>query len=45
MTLDADGQTQLRIMEHTYGVENGVPDESMCWSTQESLVLNANFVR
>ena len=26
--LDNDGQTHLRVMEHSYGAENGLYDES-----------------
>lgn len=27
--LDSDGQTHLRVMEHSYGAENGLYDESV----------------
>ncbi|KAI9041628.1 mediator of RNA polymerase II transcription subunit 16 [Aspergillus affinis] len=39
MTLDNDGQPQLRVMEHTYGVENGISDESKLSAAIASLTL------
>lgn len=39
LTLDSEGQTQLRVMEHTYGVENGITDESMCWLNVRESIL------
>jgi mediator of RNA polymerase II transcription subunit 16 len=33
VTLDGEGQAQLRVMEHSYGAESGLYDESMSYST------------
>ncbi|CAG8331554.1 unnamed protein product [Penicillium salamii] len=33
VTLDSDGQTQLRVMEHSFGSTEGVYDESMCFQS------------
>jgi mediator of RNA polymerase II transcription subunit 16 len=37
--LDSDGQTLLRVMQHSYGEENGFYDESMWESTPRLLSL------
>ncbi|KAL4809606.1 mediator of RNA polymerase II transcription subunit 16 [Aspergillus unguis] len=39
VTLDSDGQTHLRIMEHSYGAENGQYDENKFSAAIASLTL------
>ncbi|KAA8652069.1 mediator of RNA polymerase II transcription subunit 16 [Aspergillus tanneri] len=39
MMLDSDGQVQLRVMEHSYGAEDGLPDENKLSAAIASLTL------
>lgn len=43
VTLDGEGQAQLRVMEHSYGAENGLYDESMSFNLNDLWLYLTSF--